>query len=68
MVPGRQQYRLLAERIATRLFMNGMGQRAIRLQLRLLPDERDGGGWCFQAVVDVIMEELEQTAWTKRSR
>lgn len=49
----------LAEKIAEQLFMNGMGEEANRLVLEL-PGKRDGGGWCKQAVVDVIMSVLER--------
>jgi len=49
----------LAEKIADQLFSNGAGQKAERLVLEL-PGKRDGGGWCKQAVVDVIVRAMER--------
>lgn len=49
--------RKIAHEIADRLFTNGNGTTADRLVL-----EKDGahnfGGWCKQAVIDVIVDEL----------
>jgi hypothetical protein len=51
--------RKVAERITNKLFVNGEGQKAERLVLEL-PGKRDGGGWCWSAVCDVIERELAQ--------
>jgi hypothetical protein len=52
-----QELAEIANKIADRLFTNGMNQQAQRLVLEL-PGKRDGGGWCKQAVVDQIVEVL----------
>jgi hypothetical protein len=49
--------REIANAIVDRLFANGMGEEA-RLVLMDV-DGRDLGGWCKQAVVDVIVDELK---------
>ena len=49
----------LAKRIADYLFINGAGQQADRLVL-MLPDERDGGGWCKQAAMDQIDRAIRE--------
>lgn len=49
--------RVLAHAIAEQLFTNGVQERAERLVLEG-QDKRDLGGWCFRAVVDVIVEQL----------
>lgn len=52
--------------IADRLFVNGVGQEAHRLVLEL-PGKRDGGGWCKQAVVDLITDALIEHKGTAES-
>jgi len=52
---------LLAHRIADRLFVNGSGQKAQRLVLTT-SDERALGGWCKEAVIAQIVEELSRGA------
>jgi len=47
----------LAHRIAERLFTNGANQRAGRLVLEMVGGH-DGGGWCYDAVVAQIVDEL----------
>ncbi len=47
----------IAKQIADELFENGAGEKATTLVLRL-EDGRDGGGWCKQAVIDIIKESL----------
>jgi hypothetical protein len=49
----------LAENIADKLFTNGNGDNALRLELKSL-DHKYLGGWCKQAVIDVIAQALEQ--------
>ena len=44
--------------IAERLFTNGAGKKAQRLILEL-PGGSHGGGWCKQAVMDVINDILK---------
>lgn len=53
----------IAKQIAEQLFQNGAGHKANRLVLEM-PSGRDGGGWCKQAVVDVIVKHLAEGAWT----
>ena len=48
----------IAEKIATRLFVNGLGQEAARLVL-VDSNNRDLGGWCKRAVIDQIREILK---------
>lgn len=48
----------IAQAIADRLFINGNGDHAERLILSGT-NGRDLGGWCQQAVVDVIVDELK---------
>ena len=43
----------LAHQIADDLFVNGVGERARRLQLKG-PAEEDFGGWCYVAVVSKV--------------
>jgi len=56
----------LATRIATRLFTNGCAEIAQRLVLTVDypagPGGRDLGGWCFNAAVDQIAEQLSLAA------
>lgn len=47
----------LAAKIADDLFTNGCDEKAERLVLEL-PNGRDGGGWCKQAVADRILQAL----------
>ena len=49
----------LAQRIADKLFVNGNGQKAERLVL-MSPAQKDLGGWCKQAVIDRIVESLNE--------
>lgn len=49
--------RKLARRIATALMVNGMGEKAERLQLRDM-NEKDLGGLCRDAVEHVIYKTL----------
>ena len=54
----------MAKKIARDLFTSGTGKwarRAENLVLRL-PGDRDGGGWCERAVVDVIARHLHARA------
>lgn len=56
-----QQRTELATRIAERLFADGSGGLATRLELRqeiILGGERSLGGWCFAAAVDQIVKTL----------
>jgi len=46
-----------AVEIAEKLFTNGMDQKAKRLVLEL-ESGADGGGWCKQAVIDLIADSL----------
>ena len=59
----------LAEQIATRLYTDGSGQEATRLELRLATTpnrgrsfERPLGGWCKGAATDQILAILEENA------
>lgn len=54
-----QWRRRVAKEIATELFQNGAGGAANRLVLEL-PNKRNGGGWCKQAVIDVITVGLKE--------
>ena len=47
----------VARGIADRLFVNNSREMAERLVLEL-PGKRDGGGWCYSAVVDQIVAAL----------
>lgn len=47
----------LAKAIAERLFVNGFGDRASRLQLRS-EGERDLGGWCRSAAETQIVQAI----------
>ncbi len=47
----------LVSSIVGKLFESGYGQPAERLVLEL-PGKRDGGGWCRQAVEDVIRDAI----------
>jgi hypothetical protein len=51
----------LACRIADKLMTNGDAEKALRLQLRG-PGEKDLGGYCRQAVVNLIDKELDAVA------
>lgn len=51
--------RAIAETIANRLFTNGSGGKASRLQLRG-PQEQDFGGWCEDAAIKQIIPILER--------
>lgn len=55
--------RKIATAIADNLFVNGNGTHAERLML-VGADGRDLGGWCKQAVVDVIVDELKPAVRT----
>ncbi len=48
----------IAKKIADQFFQNGQGKKAERLVLEL-KGKRNGGGWCKQAVIDVIVAQLE---------
>jgi hypothetical protein len=50
--------RLLAKKIAEDLFQNNFGERAKRLVLESTKGQ-DLGGWCIEAVVDVIERRLK---------
>ena len=54
--------RVLAEKIARRLFVNGFGDEGTRLDIRKSVEmvEHSLGGWCFQAAVDQIAEILQE--------
>lgn len=58
---------LLAHRIADRLFLDGSGQKAQRLVLTT-SDERAMGGWCKEAVIDQIVQELARGATRSAGR
>ena len=49
--------RLVAHRIADRLFTNGILERSVRLKLEL-ESGGDGGGWCRGAVITQIITAL----------
>lgn len=49
----------VAERIAGILFVNGQNQQADRLVLTS-KDQKDLGGWCQKAIVDIILRELRE--------
>lgn len=51
--------RQIAKRAANRLFTSGSDEFASRLVLHSAAS-RDLGGWCFQAVCEVIEEEAEK--------
>lgn len=66
-VTAKARRRAHAQRIARRLFTGGTGSRATRLVLMVEfhPDgderitrERELGGWCERAVVDLLEAEL----------
>jgi hypothetical protein len=62
----------LARKVAKELFTTGDGKRAVRLQLKLKANyqggpEQDGGGWCEQAVINIIASELK-TALKRKGR
>ena len=63
--------RQLAEKIAERLFTNGVGKRAERLKLVIDPKgsepERDLGGWCERAAADQIEKILDETAAVRQA-
>ncbi len=50
-------YKNIAKRIADELFKNGIGEKAERLVLEL-ENGSNGGGWCKQAVIDIIKTNL----------
>lgn len=50
---------VLAAEIAEALFKNGFGEVAERLKLVQDSTGRDLGGWCRQAVADLIGRHLE---------
>lgn len=52
-----EQVKRIAQRVADYLFINGAGQKAERLML-VSKFGRDYGGWCRQAVVDVVVREV----------
>ena len=59
----KRQQLVIARRIARKLFTSWLDRRAERLVLEIHGTpirEGDGGGWCRQAVVDVIYEELRR--------
>lgn len=58
---------VLAERIADRLFTNGIGEKADRLVLEL-PGKRDGGGWCKEAVRDQIEQMFLEAMGIKAAK
>ena len=49
--------RAVAVSIADDLFVNGDGDEAIRLVLDIRM-KKDGGGWCKEAVIDLIERKL----------
>lgn len=63
----RRQAERMAQRIADRLFVNGFGERAERLQLRGV-DERDLGGWCRKAAEDQIIAALLDAPASREER
>lgn len=52
-----QEARLVARKAADYLFTNGNGDRAKRLVLEL-SGGKDGGGWCYDAVIAGIMNAI----------
>ena len=48
----------VAANVANKLFVNGIGEEAIRLML-ISADGRDLGGWCKDAVRDLVLRELD---------
>lgn len=64
-----QQAKTLAETIADELFINGFGEKAVRLKM-VDATERDLGGWCRAAVVQKIAACLRaspETGWREIS-
>lgn len=57
--PGQVERALqaLAAEIADDLFTNGSGQKSTRLVMEL-PDGKDGGGWCHQALTSRVAKHL----------
>ena len=53
--------REMANAIADALFLRGQSNEAVRLKI-IQVGERDGGGWCRDAVRDVIEEKLLKMA------
>ena len=49
----------LAERIADKLFVNGIGEKATHLMLLSIRGNLLGG-WCKQAAIDRIVEALNE--------
>ena len=57
--------RVLARKIAGRLFMTAFGDRGNRLEIKQgngQEPERSLGGWCLEAVVDQIADILEENS------
>lgn len=48
----------LAERIADEIFLKGEPDQAHRLVIERL-DKKQGGGWCYGAVKDIIVKHLK---------
>jgi tryptophanyl-tRNA synthetase len=57
----------LAQRITEYLFTNGAGQKATRLVLEM-KDGTPSGGWCKEAVTDVVQRFLDEVSAERRKR
>ena len=55
----RKRQRKLAQDIASELFRNGYGEKAVRLAM-LDKEGNDLGGWCKEAVVNQIVDLLKE--------
>ncbi len=54
-----EQNRALAKKIAKQLFTNGLDRKADRFVL-MTDNGRNLGGWCEEAVVDLIQRLIEK--------
>lgn len=52
----QKKQRAIADAVVRRLYTNGFGDRGYRLVL--LSGAKDLGGWCEQAVRDIVLDEL----------
>lgn len=59
----------LAQRIAKDLFINGHNETAVRLRLEVPTGKgqhiKDGGGYCYEAVVDTVKKHLDENIFWK---
>lgn len=54
-----KKVKTIAKNIANELFINGSNEKAKRLVLEL-EDGTIGGGWCKDAVIDIIKKHLKK--------